>query len=636
MMKNIFAPNRSLWAIPIMFLLWLLLPFLLLLAVEFIHRGSIGELFSWLTSSRQIILLNYLIALSFSTLVIAIVGSFYLSLSLATLLLLLFALINLYKLQFLGDPFFPWDLLFYQQVIKLFPVLAKETGFSDLLLIGLVVLAIFLLRKFLPAAKVNLWFRITGAVLSILLIYSIAFYKSSPNIESMIREDMKIHEHVWMQSLNYEINGSLLAFVMNIESAVVTSPSGYHSQAIETIATDLEEKVASAKNRTVAPVAWPEAWPKKKPNIIVIMNEAFWDPTRLENVSFSADPMPFFRSLQEHYSTGTLLSPVFGGNTSNVEFEVLTGFSMNYLPPGSVPYQQHIKRSTPSMASLLKAEGYHTIGVHPYSRWFWNREEVYGHLGFDHFYSIEAFEGSYYRGPYVADEEVSRFIIEQTESHEEPVFVYAVTMQNHGPYEANRYEENEVKVSGDLAPASIASLETFTQGVVDVDRSLQLLVEHYEQSPEPTLILLFGDHLPFLGANHSIYREAGFIERQEKDWSLEEYARMREVPFLLWSNYEQERFTLQGLSTSFLPPYIFRMANIELPLYYYFLDNFQAHFPGYIASLVIDHESNLLSQVPEELQHLEEQFWLLQYDLMFGRQYGLEFLRMPVATGSDG
>ncbi|QGG47165.1 LTA synthase family protein [Heliorestis convoluta] len=611
---------RSYGAILLMLALWVVLPFLLLLAIELIHRGSYGELQAWLSGNRSIILLNYLIALAISTFIIAIIGSFYLSFALSTLLLLLFALVNLYKLQFLGDPLFPWDLMLYQQVINLAPVLAKETGFWDLLLILAIVLAIFFSRKFLPAAKVHFSLRLLGLIVSLFLLYSIAFYKSSPVAESVIREDMKIHEHVWLQSMNYEINGSLLAFVMNVESAVIATPAGYHKQAIESIMAELEAKVASKKtfDRRLTPVELPQ-----KPNIIIIMNEAFWDPTLLDKATFSADPMPFFRSLQKDYSTGTLLSPTFGGNTSNVEFEVLTGFSMSYLPPGSVPYQQHIKRPTPSMASLLKAEGYRTIAVHPYARWFWNREEVYHYFGFDHYHSIEDFEGYAYRGPYIADEEVSRFIIRETEKQEEPLFIYAVTMQNHGPYEANRYEENEVTVGGELSPPSIAAVETFTQGVVDVDRSLQILVDYYKDSPEPTLIVLFGDHLPFLGSNHSIYREAGFIERQEKDWSLDEYARMRKVPFLIWTNYDQVNVRLDGLSTSFLAPYLFRLSGMELPLYYHFLDHFQRRYPGLISNLLIDSQGNLLREMPEEDRALLDQYWLLQYDMMFGRQYSM-------------
>src|SRR5690606_1038841 len=140
--------------------------------------------------------------------------------------------------------------------------------------------------------------------------------------------------------------------------------------------------------------------------------------TSMENLEFGTDPMP---TVREH-QTGEILTPTFGGGTSNVEFEVLTGFSNMFLPPGSVPYQQYIKNELPAMPRYLAENGYQTTAIHPYPKWFWNREEVYKHLGFEKFIDIDGFSDPLYKGPFVSDEQVTNTIIEQTEQSKKPVF----------------------------------------------------------------------------------------------------------------------------------------------------------------------------------------------------------------------
>ena len=75
--------------------------------------------------------------------------------------------------------------------------------------------------------------------------------------------------------------------------------------------------------------------------------------------------------------------------TANIEFEALTGFSNAFLPYGSIPYQQYVRRPLPSLATFLRDEGYVTKALHPFGPWFWNREAVYKAFGFDRFLSEE-------------------------------------------------------------------------------------------------------------------------------------------------------------------------------------------------------------------------------------------------------
>ena len=146
--------------------------------------------------------------------------------------------------------------------------------------------------------------------------------------------------------------------------AKVGAPAGYSADAISALPT-------------------PQAGiflPAEKPDIIMVMSESFWDVTSLPNTRITPDPIPFMRANR----SGSVFSPEFGGMTANVEFEALTGFSNAFLPAGSIPYQQYIRRPLPSLATFLRSEGYETKAIHPFAGWFWNRSVVYKAVSYTH------------------------------------------------------------------------------------------------------------------------------------------------------------------------------------------------------------------------------------------------------------
>lgn len=96
-------------------------------------------------------------------------------------------------------------------------------------------------------------------------------------------------------------------------------------------------------------------------------------------------------------------------------------------------------------------------------------------------------------------------------------------------------------------------METYVQGASDADRSLQLLIDHFEQSDEPTVIVFYGDHLPMLGYDYDVYAQAGFVSTgRSEQWSLEELKSMHSVPFVMWTNEGLPKEHVPTLSTSFL------------------------------------------------------------------------------------
>ncbi|WP_258000453.1 sulfatase-like hydrolase/transferase [Bacillus sp. Marseille-P3661] len=600
----------------LLFLLFAIFVGVVLFGMESYIRRNFSYGFEWISAHTNPFILNYIILFLVFLVFFALFNDFLISFTVFSFVMLTIAVIDKYKFLFLGEYLYPWDVLLYQQLFNLLPQLLNEITLKHYLIaivtVIIAVLAIWLFKKFMPFFNIKMgWIsRIVLLLVSVGLIISFFFFRSTPL--KGVFASMGIENINWNQATNYNINGFALAFVLNTESTIIFAPQGYSEENILQTIDELEKILPNEQAVSTTEL-------EQKPNIIMIMNEAFWDPTLLQAVNFSKDPMPTVRSNQ----SGWLLSPQFGGGTANIEFEALTGLSVSFLPTGSIAYQQFVSRPVPSMASLLRDQGYNPVAIHPYYSWFWSREKVYPLIGFDQFISLDNFEGATYRGPYIADQEVNKRIISQTEKSEEPVFIYAVTMQNHGPYEKNRYKEVDVTVeSSILSPESIDSLTSYTQGVVEADRSLEELINYYKKSEEPTILVFFGDHLPFLGANYLTYLEAGYIE-SAGPWSLEEYQRMRATPLVLWSNYMVEKVELPVMSGSFLPPYIMELAQLEKPLYYQFLEHYSGQLSGFTTSIKTTPNGELYKDTPDDVKSLEDIYSRLQYDLLFGKQYGV-------------
>ena len=170
-----------------------------------------------------------------------------------------------------------------------------------------------------------------------------------------------------------KVNGMAVTFAMDLKFVAVDKPDGYSRQKAKELLdsySGTDDNSDAANNTAITDKS-------DYPNIIVVMDEAFSDLSVLGDFDTNTDYMPFVHSLEkgnENTITGYLNTSVCGGNTADTEFEFLTGNTMAFLPVGSIPYQQYIKSTTPSLASYLKSIGYATYAQHPYYSSGWNRD----------------------------------------------------------------------------------------------------------------------------------------------------------------------------------------------------------------------------------------------------------------------
>ena len=591
--------------------LTLLFSLSIVMTVEWVARSEFASAWAYLLSpSRPGPTTIGIVMLAMLTLD-ALIGRAHLSALIVAPLLIVPAFISSQKQNFLSDPLYPSDFLFGRQIVELMPVMLRDRPWTAMALaIGIIAgtAAMILLWRHIRSHTVALSRNERLGRLSVCLPLTALFASQmDPTQYSLLRKKLGIIPIVWDQTENYNHNGFTLAFALNLPMADVKSPAGYGPGAIDAM---------PARNYGYL------SGPRQKPDVIMLMSESLWDPTRLSKLAFTPDPMPTIRARQSGY----VFSPEFGGMTANVEFEALTGFSNAFLPYGSIPYQQYVRRPMPSLATFFRGEGYMARALHPFSGWFWNRNEVYKAFGFEEFHTQETLPPMDKRGMFAADDSLMKEIMREGDAAERPFFFFAVTLQGHGPYEADRYAENTVNIGGDLSDDDRAALSTYAQGVREADDSLKMLVDWAEKRDRETIIVLWGDHLPPLG---NVYPNTGYMPHQvaTRKAPLEVMKREHETPLVIWSSKKGARKDIGTISPSQLPYHLLKTAGYEHPFYTGFLGRVQKKYTIVDRYQLASRDNQAFpdwARKEQELDPLVRDYRYLQHDVMFGRQYGLE------------
>jgi hypothetical protein len=295
---------------------------------------------------------------------------------------------------------------------------------------------------------------------------------------------------------------------------------------------------------------------------------------------------------------------------------------MHFAPHGSIPYQQHIHRPLPALPRVLADSGYRTVAVHPYARWFWRRDEVFPLFGFQKFLSLENYDAIPHIGHYASDTWLTQEIIRLLDVPDDrPLFLFAITMQNHGPYDFPRdgSPSGEIHIESDLPPDSQQFLRVYARGVSDGDRMLATLAKYVQDRKRPTLLVFFGDHLPYLGPAYQVYRQSGFLGQNQSLTKQQKHCLLHRVPVAYLANFPYEA-PAQDISINFLAPLLLQAMNVELPPQMRLARKAMDRFPILAASWCMGADGTINSY-DAGLDEILEDYQMLQYDLIFGDQY---------------
>lgn len=370
----------------------------------------------------------------------------------------------------------------------------------------------------------------------------------------------------------YENYGFVYGFSSSVVDRGMSKPEDYSKETIENIEASVQTEPTSVSQEDM-------------PNVVVVLLESFIDPSEVNFLECSEDPIPNFHNLESNYSSGYMTVPVVGAGTANTEFEVLTGMSLQYFGTGEYPYKTILKQTDcESIASDLSKLGYGTHVVHNNGGNFYSRANAFSMMGFDTFTSKELMNiteytplGSWPTDDILIDETIKA--MDATPGQQD--LVYTITVQGHGDYPTEKVIENpEITVSGAEDEATNNQWEYYINEIHEVDKFIGNLTQALAERDEDTILVLWGDHLPTLGLS-------------EEDMATGDIFKTK---YVTWNN--------------------FGMAKEDADLTSYQL---LAHLTGQLGihegTIFRFHQSQSASET--YLRDLEN----LQYDLLYGNRY---------------
>ncbi len=389
----------------------------------------------------------------------------------------------------------------------------------------------------------------------------------------------------------YRNYGFAYCFAASLLDTGIDKPEDYSVETMASLAENIEEET----KEDVSPDAQKDsaifADSQQEPNIVMVQLESFIDPNRLDGFTYSENPVPFFTWLKERYTSGYLSVPSIGGGTANTEFEVLTGMSLDYFGPGEYPYKTILQQSTcESIAYNLKELGFGTHVIHNNTGTFYDRHLVFPNLGFDTFTSLE-YMNHVEKNPlgWAKDTVLTTEILQTLFSTEQRDFIYAISVQPHGKYPSVPLgDEQPITVSSTvLSEDELIPFSYYVNQVYEEDAFLRSLVQTLETCGEPTILVLYGDHLPSISAAEDNMAKGDLLQTE----------------YVIWDNIGLEEQDLD-LKAYQLSASILKKLGIQSG----FLNSFHQSF----------------AETPRYQEYLE----LLEYDMLYGEK--------AVYGGSDG
>ncbi len=309
----------------------------------------------------------------------------------------------------------------------------------------------------------------------------------------------------------YDDYGFVYCFSCSVFDTGIDKPANYSGEKVNTIL----ESIRSEETLV----------PEEKPNIIFVQLESFFDVNNIKSLKYNTDPIPFFTSLKANFPHGYLEVPYIGSGTANVEFEIMTGMSLDYFGPGEYPYKTVLQNSAcESIAFNLKELGYRAHAIHNHKGSFYDRAHVFSSLGYDTFIPLEFMQNVTYNPiGWANDSVLTKEIVSTLDSTEEQDFVYAITVQSHGVYSEEILDGVDyifdVEITNPETQVNEIAFEYYLTQMKEVDNFICDLITGLSVRDEKTVVVLYGDHLPYFGLTDSEMVNGNVYQTEYVIWS---------------------------------------------------------------------------------------------------------------------
>lgn len=466
------------------------LSFLLVLIIESLGRHSPVQAVVFMVQNPLVYLANMALVFSLLSLSMLFKRRVFVT-TLLSIVWLALGIVNGVILSNRMTPFTVKDLSNLNEAIAIVEnYFSVGTVIAFIVVVALLVLGIVVLYRKAPKKPTELNFKKDLA--AVLIVFVGAF--------GIIQVGQKIgvlDTFFGNLAIGYADNGVCYSFVITWMDTGIDKPEEYSAQAMK----DIFDKGELGDDGIYTPGKDDDTNVGDTPNILYLQLESFFDPYLVKGLEFSQDPIPYFRSLMDEYSTGELIVPSVGAGTANVEFEVMTGISARFFGPGEYPYKSVLKEETcETTAYDLKQLGYSTHAIHNHRGAFYYRNIVFANMGFDTFTCLE-YMNNVMKTPknWAKDGILTENIMSALESTKNKDYIYTISVQGHGRYPDEQVLENPLITCDNAATEELKwNYEYYANQIYEMDLFVKELTEVLSNYDEDVILIMYGDHLPAL------------------------------------------------------------------------------------------------------------------------------------------
>jgi len=514
---------------------------------------------------------------------------------------------NAVKIAFFGGPIMPDDVFALRSLLLILEGWRFFAAAIPLAAIAGLLLFNFTMRH---------WSAYLASVVAILLGMTIV-YKPNMLLEPL---DKHIGNSVWDQRSNYLWRGATLYLLQE----------GTRHFALADVPPDMDAAQMAAENLLSAiPKPTDADKAAEKPftprNIHIILLESFWDPNGLKKAHYKQNPLsPDFRKLWKSADYSQAMDPVFGGYTANSEFEVLCGFPVT---KDNVKFERQLLNDVPCLPHVLADNGYRTVVSHPNVPVFWNRVNAYRRMGFQTYWSINDFVLDDMNREFLSDVSLYRQVMEKIADSldkKQPILDYIVTYFGHWNYPLSDNRPNKVS-----SPSSVEEVSTYANTVYYKSRELMTFIEQLRKRDPDSIIVFFGDHLPFLGENFAGYVDSGVLAPNRSDFTPEMFKFYVSTPMIIIDG-QRGPIKFGSLPLYQVPKLLLKLVNFNEPTIMDYVtplpDMRVRPLPGLHFNLMADGKIDLCAEPHYSEACAKSARWLQDVsvvgnDLFIGRQF---------------
>ncbi len=555
------------------------IPLILWLAVELFYK------FSNLTQQKNPIILSHLLDIGIVFLIyfvfMTMLGSTFKGTLVTSIVFFVLMIANQIKIVYSANPIYIKDVLYLNSadtfggilgdtLLPILQALWLKLLLFILILVGTCFLAHFFDHKLKNTKKrlITLFSTIFIIIFMLLPITPIndifinCFYKITAEKNNNSTTNMRY----------YYKHGVFAGMYGQYLTSMLRQPAGYDRDELTT----LLDEAANINGDTSYGT----------PNIIMVFSESFWDVDLQDNVKFNKPITQNYNNLKEKGLYVDMISPVFGGISCNTEYEMLTGGTLTYYPECYIPYMNLYDndgyKEAPSIIKELNNNNYDTTIVSAWEANLFNCNDVYDYFEVDKVLYKNDLKDVTKKGGRISDDYLADNIINafENKTSDNPSFYMVITAEAHMPFNESKFKEYDIEVTDStLSDEETGILKSYAQGAYDADKMLKKLYDYIQTIDEPTILIFYGDHLPFLQTcdGKNVYDDLDYFNTD--DSTLNKF-RQYNTGCLILDNYDITYDEKQYMSPYQIMPYILNHMDIKLSPYYKWLYSTMDAYPA--------------------------------------------------------